>query len=130
MAIDRIARHHVVGVDEVEVRALGEAVQQRRPAADRQLVPAHVRHLDSAGTSNRTIRRQDAQPFVRAAFVADIEQQLQPQADAQKRLVGGDRVFDRADQIAPPQFGDGVFKRADAGQNDFIGRRDLCADRW
>ena len=74
-------------------------------------IPSHVRHLQFGGHFEfHHFAGQDAQAFVRAVFVADVEQQLQPQADAKERLVGGHGVFDGAHQIAAAQFGDGVFE--------------------
>ena len=64
---------------------------------------------------------QHAQAFVAATFVADVEQQLQAQADAQKRLAGGDRLADRLDQMPPLEFGHRIAEGSDAGQHDLFG---------
>ena len=62
--------------------------------------------------------RHNAQSFVLAVLVALVEQQLQAQADAEKRLARLDRRADRLDQLRVAQRGDRIAKRADAGQHD------------
>jgi len=67
---------------------------------------------------------QDAQPLVLAVLVADVEQQLEPQADPQKRLPRVDRVPNRLNQIAPPQLGNRILEGAHARQHDLVGSGD------
>ena len=89
----------MIGVDEIAVRPLGQAGQHRRRPADAQLVPTHVRHFVFGGQIEpHDFARQHAQALVPASFVADVEQQLQTQADAEKRFAGGNRLADRLDQ--------------------------------
>ena len=133
----------VVGMREVEVAVVGHAREQRdgtcRLAVDldglREVdrVPAHVRHLQLVA---RGVERLDAHDVAGqdaealharargAALVAPLEQQVQPQADPQKRRAGGDG---RADGICLPRLvhgGHGVGKRADARQDDAVSAAD------
>ena len=70
-----------------------------------------------------------------AVFLADVEEQLQAQADPQARLARADGLAERLAQPRPPQLGRGVGERAHAGQ-DHLRRpthplrvgRDLGAD--
>src|SRR5205814_9078901 len=41
----RVGRHRIVGMDEVHVRAVGDAGERRDGPGDPQRVPPHVRHL-------------------------------------------------------------------------------------
>ena len=121
-----VARHDVVGMDEVDVRALAEPFEDRGPARDGELVPAHVRH----GVLRRKLEpddlaRQHAQALVFAVLVALVEQQLQAEADAQERLARVDGRKHRLDEVALAEFGHGVFKRPDAGQHDLVGPGDV-----
>ena len=116
-----VLRHDVIRVDEIEVRAVGDALEDRRAAVESQLVPAHVRHLVLARhVEPHDLARQDAEPFVLAVFVALVEQHLQAEADAQERLAAGDRGADRLDQLALAKCGDRVAKRAHARQHDLV----------
>ena len=54
------------------------------------------------------------------AFLAELEEQLQPQADAQIRCAGGDGVFDRLRQLPAAQLVHGHIKRAHAGHDELL----------
>ena len=113
-------------MDEVEERAVGDVLQKRGLPHEPAAIPAHVRHLELVRHVEADhLPAQNAQTLELAPFVAHVEQQLQAQADAQKRLARGDRVADRPDQVAAAQFGDRVPKRAHARQHDLIGRGQL-----
>lgn len=59
-----------------------------------QLVPADVGHRQPRRRHEaRDLARDDAQPLHSAVLVAAVEQQLQPQADAQKGAVLSDVVL-------------------------------------
>src|SRR5262249_45404770 len=83
----RVARRHVVGVDEVSPRRFWQAAQDRRGPANAERVPAHVRHFEF----RRQLKAYDfageeIEPLVFTVFVTLGEKQLQTQADAEKRL--------------------------------------------
>ncbi len=75
-----------------------------------------------AADRNGPLRPAARPALVPAVLVARVEEQLQAQADAQKRLAGVDGRQHRLDQAAAAQFGHGVLKRPDAGQHDLRGR--------
>ena len=115
------------------------------------LVPAHVRHLQAGRDEARAAARKHAEaahparavrlerrtrPQAAAArveraryrgirgyaLVSALEQQLQPQADAQKgrALSARDLLDDRGGLAAFRHMGDGVGKRPHAGQHDAV----------
>src|SRR5258706_8953706 len=96
-----VFRYHIVRVDEVEEGAVSRAFQNRRLALDAAAVPPHVRYLELVRQIKAdAFPAQDAQPFVLAVFIAHVEEELQPQADAQERLAGGDRLVDGSHQFS------------------------------
>ncbi len=68
---------------------------------------------------------QHAEPFPLAVLVAHVEEQLQPQADAEEWLVGGDMFSHRPIKPRPLELGNRVAESADAGQHEFFGSRKL-----
>src|SRR5437868_14714637 len=46
-ALIAVGDHWIVGMDEVEVRVLGDALEQAQPSSVTDLIPAHVRDLAS-----------------------------------------------------------------------------------
>ena len=69
----------------------------------------------------------NSQPRVLAVLVAAFEQQLEPQADSQKRLARVDRLEDGVGQPQPVQLADGVLHGPHARQDDLGGLLDLVA---
>ena len=59
-----------------------------------------------------------------AVLLAEVEQQLQPEADAQARPARADGLDEGLAQPGPAQLGDGVPERPDAGQHDLPGAGD------
>ena len=76
-----------VRVDEVEVGAVGDAVEQRVLARALDLVPADVR-AGSGRPRGATVRPGEHAERRRAVLVAALEQELQAEADAEERPVG------------------------------------------
>src|SRR5688500_3940544 len=79
VALDRYERavlgHAVVGMDEVEDRAVGSSRQVRRGPQEAATIPAHVRNLELARqVETDHLPAEDAEPFVLAHFVAHVEQ--------------------------------------------------------
>ena len=55
-----------------------------------------------------------------AMFVAAIEQELQAEANSQKRSIGIDEIDDGRSQITPADFGHGITEGTDSGQDQFF----------
>ena len=87
-----------VGMREVDLRAVGHAVEKRRRARDLERVPADVRHLhDRLETSAPALERAESGE---GGFLAALEQPLQAEADAEKRHAAGHcRLY-----LAPPRL--------------------------
>ena len=103
-------------MDEVEARIRSNPLPQRMRARLTHLVPAHVRHFQLVAVSiNHTggealdPARQDTQA-IHVAFFAVFKQQLQPNADAEKRLAGR-RIKHGLAQAARVQFAHAVRHR-------------------
>ncbi len=56
-----------------------------------------------------------------AVFIAHVEEQLQPQADAEEGFARFDGIEHWLDQVEPAQLGDGVFEGPHARQHDLGG---------
>ena len=95
--------HARVRVDEVEVGAVGDAVEERVRARPLDLVPADVREGRRVLEPDRP-PGQDAERR-RAVLVAAVEQELEPEADAEERAVGRDPGADRLGQAARARAG-------------------------
>ncbi len=110
----------VVGVDEVDVRAVGDAVEDRVRAPGLQPVPAHVRHRelpleapDAAG--------QEAEAGVASVLLALLEEELHADADAEEGLSLLDRLAQDRHEAPPFDLGHGGRERPVAGQHERVG---------
>jgi len=90
-----------VRVDEVEVGAVGDAVERRVLVAALDLVPADVRERRGVNETDRAAV-EDAERL-RAVLVAAVEQELEAEADPEERTPGRDPVVDRPGQPACPE---------------------------
>ena len=125
---------HVVGeregVREVDVRALGHAREERARVAERrevELVPAHMGHLEARGLQARGTAAQHAQAIGRRAVVrlgAVVKEELEPQADPQKRRAAANRGDNGLALAALAQVAHRVAEAAHAGQHERRGSRD------
>src|SRR5260221_408166 len=84
-----VADRRGVGVREVDVAFASDAVEERRVAATLDRVPADVRHLDVAA-QQRARAGQHAEPAQLRRLLAALEQELQPETDAEERAAAGD----------------------------------------
>ena len=86
-----IRRRHVVGMHEVDVRVVADPFELGDSAADAQTVPSHLRDLEAlerGAAEAHDFARQDAESADRAELLALLEEQLQPEANAEERLAG------------------------------------------
>ncbi len=87
-----------------------------------------MRHLEAqriVHVEPHALTLDQAQPLVHAVFIADIEQHLQPQADAEERFALLDLRQDRPGQFLLAQRPHRIGECADAGQHDPVGALDL-----
>lgn len=116
----------VIAVDKVEVGLVGNVGEEGLVAIDLEGIPAHVGDFDARGFGEaEDFSGDDAESFVFAVFVADVEEHLETEADAEERFLGGDVVLDRGDEILAVEFADGVAEGSDAGEDDFFGGGDV-----
>src|SRR5262249_7944112 len=115
----RILGLYVIRMYEIHRWVHWQIAQNRRRFANVELVPAHVRDLESGNRIEaHDLDREQVKALIHAVLVTGREQKLQPQADAQEWLALVDVVFDRLDEIRFPQARDGITKRADAGEDE------------
>ncbi len=112
-----VVQHRVVGVDEVEVGVVRDALEHRVLASQLHRVPAHVRHRH-AGGKPRDLARQHAEAVVAPTFLGVVEEGLLAHADAEERLACGDVVEDGLDDSAVAEVVHRVGGGANAGQNE------------
>jgi hypothetical protein len=105
-------------VHEVEVRAVGDAVEERVRPDGLDRVPADVRQRRRVFERDRSAGQQ-AQRFG-AALVAGVEQELEAQADAEARPAGPDPVAQRLQQTTLSQVGHRRSGGADARHDDRV----------
>ena len=119
----RVLGYHVIAVNEVEMRTGSNILQDRMVRLSQcQRVPAHVRDLEvRLGLEPDDLARDDTQPLVFAVFIADIEQELQSQANSQEGLATVDGIVNRWHEIEPFEFGDRVAKCAHTRQHHAVG---------
>jgi hypothetical protein len=106
-------------MDEIQVRAVGDAIEQRMlPRAD-DLIPADVRQrrriLEPGRPAGQHAQRGGP------VFVAAVEEQLEPEADAEERPVARDPVTDRVDEAVVPEAGHRGRGGPDARNDDRVG---------
>src|SRR5688500_2999592 len=80
----RIVRPRAVRMDEIEMRVLADAGQERLSRAlGPHLVPPDVRHLEVGAAKALDAPGEQTQPGDRSVLLALPEQDLQPEADAE-----------------------------------------------
>jgi hypothetical protein len=125
----RFFRDDVVAVDEVDACAARQIVEEGRGVFEIELVPAHVGDFQAQGLIDvepHAFAFEHAQALMDAVFVADIEEHLQAQADAEEWFAIFDVRDDGRRQLFFPQSADGVREGAYAGEDDFFGLFDLA----
>ena len=91
----------------------------------RRRVPAHVRDLQAGPRREPDDpAAEQAEALVQAVLLARVEEELEPEADAQAGLARGDGLLEGVAQPGPAQLGDGVGEGPDAGQDHLRGRAD------
>ena len=118
-------RIRIVAVHKVKMAVLRNARPQRmfRPKTHR--VPTHMRHFQTPRQTAHPPRNQPQASDIRIPLVRRLQQQLQPQADAQKRPSAGDIIQQRLRQPARLQRRHRRRPRTHAGQNHPVGIRQL-----
>ena len=72
-------------MDEIKIRFIIDAVEDRRRLSKLSLIPPHVRHFEVGGyVEPHDIAAQDCQTFILTVLETLVEQELQPQADAEE----------------------------------------------
>ena len=105
----------VVGVDKVDGGLRTEPREERRGPLDPQRVPAHVGNFQP-----RRRRKPDhaageqTEAWMLAVLLADLEQELQTEANPQARLARPHSLAKRFAQPRPLELGRGVGKRSDS----------------
>lgn len=109
----------MVGMDVVKIRGAGKGAEEvARCLAGGDLVPAHVGDFFHRGGEADDGAFQYAEALDSGAFFARIEEELVPEADAEKGEVGLDPVAEGGDEVSFTQVGHGVTKGSDAGKDD------------
>ena len=89
---------------------------------DSHLIPAHVWYAVALGqVEPHHLARQYAEPLMPAVLIAHVEEQLQPQTNAEERFARINGLQHRPVQLQPAQLGDGVLESAHARQHHFGG---------
>src|ERR1700738_1380519 len=116
-----IMGRHVVPVHKIHRWVLLKPRQVGRGFYGPQLVPTHVRHLEAVcGVEWNDFALEEVKPGMDSVLVTGREQELQPQANAEKRLTGANMSGKRRHQSGLMQSGDGVSKGADPGKNHLV----------
>src|SRR5262245_55834424 len=97
----RVARGGIVGVDEVHRIAVAGLAQGTDALLDSQLVPAHVRDLQTSNVGkSHHLAGKHAKTAILTVLVTDIKEQLQSQTDAEALLPATDVLADRISESA------------------------------
>ncbi len=110
----------VVGVDEVDVGAVLDSVEERVGTVTPQPVPAHVGNRQRSVDSPHAARKEAEAP-VEAVLLALLEEDLHADADAQERLPGRGGLLEHPHEAAAPDL---VHRRAEGavpGQDEGVG---------
>ena len=113
--------HHIIGVHEIDRSLIRNVIQDRRPPADVQLVPAHVGDLEPGHLGEVDyLAGKKIETLVFTILIALAEQELQAQTDSEKRLARLNMRPQGLIQLRLAQPGDGVTEGADSRQDDFL----------
>src|SRR5207244_4384453 len=101
-----------------EVRLSGDPLKQPASSVPLELVPAHMGHFQVGEIPKADdLPRNDSEPFPLSVFVADLHQQLQTEANPQKRLVRGNVLLERGLEALAPDLVNRVAKCANSRQH-------------
>ncbi len=117
----RIFRDDVIRMHEVNGRIFWQVEKVRGKRSIPQVIPSHVRNLQSGPRFEpNDFARKEVEPVPLTVLVTLREQELQPEADSEKRLALSHVIFDGISQPGRIQTSDGIAKRSDAGQHEFV----------
>ena len=115
----------VVGVDEVEVAAAGDALGDGVGVAPLDGIPAHVGDFEAAvGGEAASDAGEDAEALL-VAFFGAFEEGLEAHADAEEGAVGGEVFADGLDEAAFAEVAHGIGGSSDAGEDECGGVGDI-----
>src|SRR5690554_2318342 len=117
----------IVAVHEIEMTVLRYVPPQRMRPRLMDLIPAHMRHLETGPSGEtRHLAGDDSQPCRAAVLFAAVEQRLHAETDAKERP-GTNDFTQGIDQLEAAQFCHAIAQRAEAGQQDAIGAQHRLA---
>src|SRR6266513_4878796 len=104
-----VLRDDVIRVYEVDRGCLGKVAEDGRRLTELQLIPAHVRHLQSWDVAEANhVAREEVETAMLAILVAGGEEHLQAETNTEKRLART-HMFDQGRrQSAVAELSDGV----------------------
>src|SRR5215831_20382829 len=111
--------NRIIRVDEVEVRARRDTVEEAQIAGVRHAVPSHVRNLPPGGEPAHGAG-DHVEPAALAELLAGREQQLIAETDPEKRAAAVERPAERRKQAEPLKVLHGVMERAVPWEHDGI----------
>src|SRR5262245_54359494 len=89
--------HGVIGVHEVKVRAVGDALEETQLPAVPHAIPPHVRHIETGREATHHARDR-VEALAMAELLAAREQNLVADADAEERTATVERAADRIEE--------------------------------
>src|SRR5262249_32025713 len=114
------SRLRVIGVDEVEMGAVGDPFEEPQPSTVLDAIPAHERDLASVWKSPHRPGHH-VEPTALAELLAAREEQLIAQADAEERPAAVERAPKRRREPQSVESVHRVVKRAVAGKHHGVG---------
>src|SRR4051812_31976859 len=105
-------------MDEVEVGAVGDAVEQRMLACPFDLVPADMRKRGGVFEADRATGKEPE--GLSAVLIAPLEQELEAEADAKERPARGEPGADRSSQATAIESSHGRLGCPDARHDEGV----------
>src|SRR5262249_18439090 len=109
----------IIRVDEVEVRARRDAVEEAQIAGVRHAVPSHVRNLPPGGKPAHGAG-DHVEPAALAELLAGREQQLIAETNPEKRAAAVERPAECRKQAEPLEVRHGVVECAVSREDDSV----------
>src|SRR5262250_1176226 len=111
--------NRIIRVDEVEVRARRDTVEETQIAGMGHAIPSHVRDLPPGGEPTHGAG-DHVEPAALAEFLAGREQELIAETDPEKRAAAVERPAERRKQPEPLEIRHRVVKRSVPRQHDGV----------
>ena len=125
-----ISGDRMIGVDEIDRRLRLQPFEDRRVPQNPERVPSHVGHFQPWQRREfNNAAGENAKPLVFTVLLADVEEELQAQADAQAGLAGLDGLSKSVAQAGAAQFGRGVGEGPHSRQDHLGGAMNLLGVR-